>query len=73
MRLLILALANLVVLASSVHAGTDTPDNGVRAILGRAVAAAGGDVRLNPTTLYLAGKAVFNAPDSAEPRSTADD
>lgn len=49
------------------------PDENARAVLERAVEAAGGDAWLNPTTLYLAGHAVFYAPDSATPRSTADD
>lgn len=49
------------------------PDDSARAILERAVDAAGGEAWLNPSTLYLAGSAVFYAPDSAEPRSTADD
>ncbi len=48
-------------------------DETARAILEQAVAAAGGEAWLNPATLYLAGHAVFYAPDSAEPRSTADD
>lgn len=48
-------------------------DAGARTILEQAVQAAGGEAWLNPSTLYLAGKAVFYAPDSATPRSTADD
>ncbi|WAC22776.1 hypothetical protein [Blastomonas sp. SL216] len=48
-------------------------DGSARAILEQAVVAAGGEAWLNPSTLYLAGNAVFYAPDSAEPRSTADD
>jgi hypothetical protein len=50
-----------------------TPEDSARSILERAVEAAGGEAWLNPSTLYLAGHAVFYAPDSAEPRSTADD
>lgn len=44
-----------------------------RAILQAAIDVAGGDVWLNPRTLYLAGTAVFYAPDSATPRSRATD
>jgi len=73
MRLLILALAVLIAVAGPARAQTPAPDDSARAILKQAVAAAGGDVWLNPSTLYLAGRAVFYAPDSAEPRSTADD
>lgn len=49
------------------------PPEDARAILERAVEAAGGEAWLNPSTLYLAGHAVFFAPDAATPRSTADD
>ncbi|WP_110298328.1 hypothetical protein [Blastomonas natatoria] len=73
MRLLILVLAGLMAIASPAQAETSAPDDSARVILEQAVAAAGGDAWLNPSTLYLAGRAVFYAPDSAEPRSTADD
>lgn len=49
------------------------PDDSARAILERAVEAAGGEAWLNPSTLYLAGSATFYAPDSPAPRVTADD
>lgn len=73
MRLLILVLAGFMAVASPAQAETSAPEDSARAILEQAVAAAGGDAWLNPSTLYLAGRAVFYAPDSAEPRSTADD
>lgn len=73
MRMRMVMLAGLMALASPAQAGADRPDENARAILEQAVAAAGGEAWLNPSTLYLAGHAVFYAPDSAEPRSTADD
>ena len=69
-RMLALLLTALMLMACHARAGSDA---GARALLEQAVAAAGGDAWLNPSTLYLAGSAVFYAPDSAEPRSTADD
>jgi len=42
-------------------------------ILKRAVAAQGGEAWLNPRTLVMRGHATFWGPDSAPPRSTADD
>jgi hypothetical protein len=44
-----------------------------RAIIEAGVAAHGGEAWLNPRTLYLAGSAVFYAPDGSAPRSRADD
>lgn len=73
MRMRILVLAGLIALAGPVDAQDARPDESARFILEQAVTAAGGEVWLNPSTLYLAGRAVFYAPDSAEPRSTADD
>ena len=67
----ILALVALALLA--LVPARAAQDESARAILERAVMAAGGEAWLNPSTLYLAGKAVFYAPDSAEPRSIADD
>lgn len=73
----ILALAAMVAMASfgpAPAAAEESARTGnAREILQAAVEAAGGDVWLNPSTLYLAGSAVFYAPDSSEPRSTADD
>ena len=43
------------------------------AVLERAIEAHGGDLWLRPGTLRLEGRAVFYAPDSATPRSEADD
>lgn len=72
-----LAAFAALVLAVSAPAGAAPdavpPDASARSILERAIEAAGGEAWLNPSTLYLAGTAVFFAPDSAEPRSTADD
>lgn len=73
MRMRMVMLAGLIALASPAQAQADRPDESARAILEQAVAAAGGETWLNPSTLYLAGRAVFYAPDSAEPRSIADD
>jgi hypothetical protein len=47
------------------------PELDGRAILGRAVEAAGGDTWLNPRSLILTGDATFYSPDSPEPRSRA--
>lgn len=44
-----------------------------RTIMERAIAAAGGDAWLNPRTLTMRGRAVFYAPDGAQPRTQADD
>lgn len=44
-----------------------------RAVVEQAVAAHGGEAWLEPGTLVLSGSAVFYSPDSAAPRSTADD
>lgn len=44
-----------------------------RSLIEAGVAAHGGEIWLNPETLYLAGSATFYAPDSNTPRSTADD
>ena len=44
-----------------------------RAVVGQAVAAHGGEAWLEPGTLVLSGSAVFYSPDSATPRSTAED
>lgn len=71
MRMRMVMLAGLIALASPAQA--DRPDESARAILEQAVAVAGGETWLNPSTLYFAGRAVFYAPDSAEPRSIADD
>lgn len=73
LRMRILMLAGLIALADPALAQADKPDETARAILEQAVAAAGGEAWLNPSTLYLAGRAVFYAPDSPEPRSMADD
>ncbi|MDM7957506.1 hypothetical protein [Blastomonas sp.] len=67
---LVMAIAALMMACVPAHAASE---NSARSILERAVEAAGGEAWLNPTTLYLAGSAVFYAPDSAEPRATADD
>ena len=48
-------------------------DETARAIVERGIAAHGGEAWLAPGTLALAGTAVFYAPDSADPRATADD
>lgn len=69
-RICTLLLSALLALASPAKA---QPDTSARSLLEQAVAAAGGEAWLNPSTLYLAGSAVFYAPDSAQPRSTADD
>lgn len=73
MRMVMLVVAAALTLASPVQAQTARPEPDAREILQSAVAAAGAEAWLNPSTLYLAGRAVFYAPDSAEPRSTADD
>ncbi|WP_373488206.1 hypothetical protein, partial [Blastomonas sp.] len=70
-RMLALIVGLMLALAPS--ASRAQSEDSARAILERAVAAAGGEAWLNPSTLYLAGRAVFYAPDSAQPRSTADD
>lgn len=73
MRMVMLAGLMAMATPAPVQAQATKPDEGARVILEQAVAAAGGEAWLNPSTLYLAGRAVFYAPDSAEPRSTADD
>lgn len=68
-RLLVMVIMAL----ASMGIARAATEPGPRAILEQAVAAAGGQAWLNPSTLYLAGKAVFYSPDSSTPRSTADD
>ncbi|MEE4349024.1 MAG: hypothetical protein V2J26_02240 [Pacificimonas sp.] len=67
---LLLAVALLVTVSVFAHTQNDDP---ARTIVERAVAAHGGDAWLRPGTLILSGEAVFYSPDSAEPRSRADD
>ena len=69
-RICTLLLSALLALAGPAQA---QPDTGAHRLLEQAVAADGGEPWLIPSTLYLAGIAVFCAPDSAQPRSTADD
>jgi uncharacterized protein (DUF1330 family) len=56
-------------------ASVSIPDRSLaaREILQRAVNVAGGEAWLNPKTLVMSGRAMFWGPDSAVPRSTADD
>lgn len=63
--------ALLALLLAQPAAATEEPSP--RAIIEAGVAAHGGAAWLNPRTLYLAGSAVFYAPDGTAPRSRADD
>lgn len=68
---LFLALAPLTLAPAAPLHAADSPD--ARALLAAAVAMAGGETWLNPSSLYLEGYAVFYAPDGVTPRSTSDD
>lgn len=63
------ALLGALLLAGAAAAEELSP----RAIIEAGVAAHGGAAWLSPSTLYLAGNAVFYAPDGTAPRSRADD
>ncbi len=63
----------LLPLLLALSAAAPAPDSGPRAVVERAVAAAGGEAWLNPGTLILTGNADFYASGSAKPVRHIDD
>ena len=69
----VFAMLGALLLAGTPAAAEASAPLSPRALIEAGVAAHGGAAWLSPKTLYLAGSAVFYAPDGTAPRSRADD